>query len=164
MSIILRQFSKLRSILTHRLVALLELQKLNIPLAPNVFRKVSPQKSSPEHSPSQRNAIFFHFSSGSNPPVINFLCQYVSFIPHPQLFRTVNHSEDPFDLLQPLLSTFGIMSALEQWRIVPLKVSQLSISTNTSSQLIPSKHTTNIPKASAIAASSLPLHLPSIVL
>src|ERR1043165_2823004 len=127
--------------LAHRLVALLELQKFNLLLAPNIFRKVSPQKSSPEHNTIQCNTILFHFSPGSNPPVISFLCQHVSTIPHLQLFRTINHSEDPLDLLQPYMSTFGIMSAFEQWRIVPLKIPQLSISTNTSSQLIPSKHT-----------------------
>src|ERR1044072_778318 len=76
MSIVLRQLSKLRSILTHRLVALLEFQELNLLLAPNIFRKVSPQKRSPEHSPSQCNTILLHFSPGSNPPVISFLCQH----------------------------------------------------------------------------------------
>src|ERR1044072_7341426 len=157
MSIILRQLSKLRSILTHSLVALLELQKLNLLLYPNVFRKVPPQKSSPEHIPSQCNAIFFHFSSGSNPPVISFFRQHVSTIPHLQLLSTINHSEDPLDLLQPLMSTFGIMCALEQWRIIPLKIPQLSVSTNTSSLLIPPSTPASIPKASAIAASSVPL-------
>src|ERR1051325_8179226 len=141
MSIVLRQLSKLRSILTHRLVALLELQKLNLLLSPNVFRKVPPQKSSPEHSPIRCNTILFHFSPGSNPPVISFLCQHVSTIPHLQLLSTINHSEDPLDLLQPLLSTFRIMCTFEQWRIIPLKIPQLSVSTNTSSLLIPSEHT-----------------------
>src|ERR1043165_8765882 len=99
--------------LAHRLVALLELQKFNLLLAPNVFRKVSPQKSSPEHSPSQCNTILLHFSPGNNPPVISFVCQHVSTIPHLHLLSIINHSEDPFDLLQPFLSTFGIMSAFE---------------------------------------------------
>src|ERR1051325_4006521 len=140
MSIILRQLSKFRSILTDSLVALLEFQKLNLLLTSDILRKIPPQKSSSEHSPSQCNTILFQFSSGSNPPVISFLSQHVSSISHLQPLCTVNHSEDPLDLLQPLLSTFGIMRALEQWRIIPLKIPQLSVSTNRSSLLVPSEH------------------------
>src|ERR1051325_2319154 len=64
----------------------------------------------------------------------------VSSISHLQPLCTVNHSEDPLDLLQPFLSTFGIMCTFKQWRIVPLKIPQLSVSTNHSSLLAPSEH------------------------
>src|SRR3954468_2715238 len=98
---------------------------------------------SPEYSPSDRYTCRFKFISTSHPPIISFFRQHVSPIPHLQIFRTLDHSEDPFNFLQPPLSAFGIVRAFEKRRIVPLKTVQLPVSANNSSIGIPSQHTSN---------------------
>src|SRR3954469_14445937 len=143
MNVVLRQLDKFRSILWYRQITLSQLQKFNLFPASNVFRKIPPQKLSLEHSPGNSYTISIQFSSGSHPPVISLFEQHMSTIPHFQVLSTIDDSENPLDLLMPFLSTFRIMCALEQWRIVPLKTVQLPVSTNTSSICIPSQYTSD---------------------
>src|SRR3954469_22506076 len=143
MNVVLRQLDKFRSILWYRQITLSQLQKFNLFPASNVFRKIPPQKLSLEHSPGNSYTISIQFSPGSHPPVISLFGQHMSTIPHFQVLSTIDDSENPPDLLKPLLSTFRIMRTLEQRRIVPLKTIQLSVSTNHSSIDIPSQYISN---------------------
>lgn len=105
-------------------IPLLEFEELYLLLTSHTFNKLLLQKMNLEHNPSNLSTNNFQSLACIIPPVFDLFKQHVSTEIHLLNFRASHHTKNLLNLSESCMRTLRIISALERWRLIPLKFVQ----------------------------------------